>query len=167
MNVLSVDRKILIAFLIGSVLFNMSIFSAPFLLYLGHTDLASWNYQFFSPICHQVPSRSFAAWGHPLGVCARCAGIYAGFLAGILFLSLTLKRPLRQVPKRKYFFLFLTPTLLDFVLNVTGILSSPCILRAFTGFVLGMILPLYIMPGICEMRAQGSWKRPLSMLNHK
>jgi Predicted membrane protein (DUF2085) len=29
-------------------------------------------------VCHQRPERSFVAAGHPLPVCARCTGIYAG-----------------------------------------------------------------------------------------
>ena len=35
------------------------------------------------PVCHQVPDRCFALGGHPLAVCGRCLGIYAGFAAGL------------------------------------------------------------------------------------
>lgn len=39
-----------------------------------------------SLICHQQPARSFHPWGRKLPVCARCAGLYAGAFAGLLFL---------------------------------------------------------------------------------
>jgi hypothetical protein len=33
-------------------------------------------------ICHQRPERSFHFWGAQFPVCARCAGIYVGAVAG-------------------------------------------------------------------------------------
>lgn len=41
-------------------------------------------YAFLSPICHQFPTRSFCAHGHPLGICARCLGGYSGILIAAL-----------------------------------------------------------------------------------
>jgi hypothetical protein len=37
-----------------------------------------------SLICHQRPERSFALWGTPLPVCARCTGIYLGAAIGVI-----------------------------------------------------------------------------------
>lgn len=37
-----------------------------------------------SRLCHQRPDRSFHTHGHQWPVCARCAGLYAGGLAGAL-----------------------------------------------------------------------------------
>lgn len=37
-----------------------------------------------SLICHQQADRSFHIAGHQLPVCARCFGLYAGSLAGVL-----------------------------------------------------------------------------------
>src|SRR5919108_3827467 len=39
-------------------------------------------YQFFSRICHQADERSFHVFGAKLAVCARCTGVYVGFLIG-------------------------------------------------------------------------------------
>src|SRR5262245_39522704 len=36
----------------------------------------------FRRVCHQIPERSFFIAGLPMAVCARCAGAYAGLLAG-------------------------------------------------------------------------------------
>lgn len=154
MGSLSQHKKILILFLGGVLLFNVGYFSAPFLQYTGHQHSASLIYQIFSPLCHQMETRSFSLFGFPLAVCARCTGIYIGFLAGVLYLLATLNKPLRTTPWRGYLFLLFMPALLDFVLNVFGVFSSPGFWRALTGFLLGVILPFYIMPGVCEIGSQ-------------
>ncbi|MCB9592564.1 MAG: DUF2085 domain-containing protein [Sandaracinaceae bacterium] len=50
----------------------------------------------FSGLCHQEVARSFAIDGHPMAVCHRCAGIYAGLAVGAL-----LALALRLDPGRK------------------------------------------------------------------
>jgi uncharacterized membrane protein len=42
---------------------------------------------YLTPVCHRMPSRSFWLAGVPMGLCARCTGIYAG-LALVLLLAL-------------------------------------------------------------------------------
>ena len=37
-------------------------------------------HQVFSLLCHQDPSRTFQPGGEPLAMCARCVGVYVGFL---------------------------------------------------------------------------------------
>ncbi len=163
MQSLTLHRKIFVLFIGASVLFNLLYFSASYFSFIGYLSVASSIYQFFSPLCHQLDSRSFSLFGHPLAVCARCTGIYLGFLAGLVTLLLTLKEPLRAIPKKKYFYVLFAPAMLDFLLNFLGILSTPSLLRAFTGFMIGMILPFYIMPGICEIGSQ--WVFGTHLLN--
>jgi uncharacterized membrane protein len=39
----------------------------------------------FASLCHQIPARCFdTAWGHPMPLCCRCFGIYAGALLAVL-----------------------------------------------------------------------------------
>lgn len=75
-----------------------------------------------SRICHQHPDRCFYVFGQPLALCARCLGIYSGFvifykaagrlkiyhylyaaaavfLAGDLFIEFILKIPLGNLLK--------------------------------------------------------------------
>lgn len=40
----------------------------------------------FSPFCHQNPERTLILGGDLMPVCSRCAGIYAGILAGAVLL---------------------------------------------------------------------------------
>jgi len=41
-------------------------------------------YMVGSVICHQLPERSFHLWSHPMAVCARCTGIYAGAAVAVI-----------------------------------------------------------------------------------
>jgi uncharacterized membrane protein len=41
-------------------------------------------YEVFEPFCHQQPERTWQLQGHPLGVCTRCLGAYAGVLLAAL-----------------------------------------------------------------------------------
>src|SRR3974377_1510416 len=41
-------------------------------------------YAFFSPLCHQIDSRSIHLLGAPLAVCGRCSSIYFAFLLGTI-----------------------------------------------------------------------------------
>jgi uncharacterized membrane protein len=36
----------------------------------------------FAGICHQRPERTLVLAGHAMSVCSRCAGVYAGVVAG-------------------------------------------------------------------------------------
>src|SRR5688572_10524064 len=60
------------------------IVAAPVLLGEGYSGASSPIYTFFSYICHQMSDRSLHLDGHPLAVCSRCFGVYAGLLAGLL-----------------------------------------------------------------------------------
>lgn len=40
-------------------------------------------------VCHQIPERSYWAWGRPLPLCARCTGQYLGALVVLAYLVWT------------------------------------------------------------------------------
>ncbi len=75
--------RLLMAVLWGMIC--LMVFAAPFLAAHSHSLLSSFVYLFFSPVCHQLPARSFAMLGHPWGVCQRCAGMYLGLFTASLF----------------------------------------------------------------------------------
>jgi uncharacterized membrane protein len=108
-------------------------------------------YAVYTPVCHQVASRSFHLLGHPLAVCARCLGIYLGFLAGLA--SYPLFRDFRRVrlPPTWVFWAVSAPIVLDTLANFAGLWSTPNIFRFATGILWGTILPFYFITGIAEL----------------
>ena len=75
-------------------------------------------YEIFAPVCHQLAERSFHLAGHPLAVCHRCFGFYAGFTLGLIVLPLL--RPVRNwlLDKPRRILLFLAPTAIDWLLPI-------------------------------------------------
>ncbi len=53
-------------------------------------------------VCHQRPERSFVSCGHAWPVCGRCAGIYLGAAAGVLFIGVRRGGIARAVPPRHW-----------------------------------------------------------------
>jgi hypothetical protein len=77
------------AFVAASAAWAVLLVLAPFLASRPHAStLASalivGVYGFGSLICHQLPERSYQLWTAQMPVCARCAGIYFGAVAGAI-----------------------------------------------------------------------------------
>lgn len=123
------------------------IFAAPWLWAEGQGIAALTLYQGFSAVCHQMPERSFHLFGHPLGVCARCAGIYMGFAAGLMLYPFV--RDLRETtfPDRRILLLAAAPLLIDFAGGYAGLFSTTFLSRAATGIIAGAVASFYIVPG--------------------
>jgi uncharacterized membrane protein len=119
----------------------------------GFGPLGSLVYAFFSPLCHQIASRSFHLFGEPLAVCGRCSAIYFGFLAGTIIYPLYRMRkgsPRAPQPGRMYLILSILPVLVDFTLEAAGVYDSSNVIRAATGAWFGVMLPFLIIPGAVE-----------------
>ncbi len=127
------------------------IVGAPLAVANGHPLIAGTIYQTFSHLCHQLPERSFFMDGHPLAVCARCTGIYAGFAIAVVLYPLM--RSLRQTetPQRKWLFLAAAPLAIDFFFEFSGIGHNTHSSRLLTGALLGGVAVFYIMPGLLDL----------------
>lgn len=69
-------------FLITTVVWAVSLIAAPYLTTHHSAQRPSLRtaalvYVLGSMVCHQLPARSFHAWGVQVPVCARCVGLYA------------------------------------------------------------------------------------------
>lgn len=135
------------------------IVGAPLASAGGHESLAFVLYHGLGTVCHQMPERAFWLAGHPLAVCARCSGIYAGFAAAVLLYPLLLPlisrlRPVSGTPRREWLILALAPTTIDFTLGITGLWANTHLSRSLTGAWLGAWLAFYVVPGVLEIVRQ-------------
>lgn len=135
---------------IALLLWLTGIFLAPYL----RSRASPWQgllYAFYSPVCHQVPERCYFLFGHPLGVCARCLGIYLGCLVGLsLYPWLRGFRRL-ELPGTRLFLLLSSPILIDTLGNFTMLWTTPNPGRLGTGLIWGTILPFYFITGMADL----------------
>jgi uncharacterized membrane protein len=147
-------RRILLlvylATLTGVLAWLGAIGLAPYLKSRG-VPLGRFIYACFSPVCHQIPARSFLAWGYPLAVCARCLGIYSGFLAGMALYPMLRGFSTVRLPKTKNFLAVTVPIAVDTAGNFFRFWATSNVLRLATGFLWGTILPFYLMTGLAEL----------------
>lgn len=135
------------------------IFGAPVALARGDFLLAETIYHGFSHACHQIPERSFYVAGHPLAVCARCAGLYIGCALGLV--SYPLVRPLKRTdtPPRRWLIAAAVPTTVDFGLGFFGLWENTHWSRALTAGLLGVVTAFYLVPGLVDAGQIILWRR--------
>jgi uncharacterized membrane protein len=143
-------RAVYILTVAGAFLWIGAIFLAPWLAGRGAAGAARVIYFAFSPICHQISDRCFTLGGHPLAVCGRCLGTYAGFAAGLLLYPLVRGFSRIALPPAWVFLMSILPMALDGAAGVAGIWASPIGIRFATGFAWGTVLPFYFVTGVAD-----------------
>jgi len=125
----------------------------PFWIHLGHGQnlLTRGTVFFFSGVCHQIPERSFHLWGEPTACCARCLGVYAGFLIGTAVFPLARNGLTGGFPSPRILGAAVVPAVMDFVLARLGIFDSGNLVRAITGLIPGAVASFYLLPGVFEI----------------
>jgi uncharacterized membrane protein len=135
------------------------IVAAPLAVAHGQELLGQAIYQSFSRVCHQLPERSFAVAGHPLAVCARCTGLYAGLAFGVLLFPLARSLRSTETPARLWLFIAAAPTALDFLLGFLGVWPNTHFSRAATGALLGAVAAFFIVPGLVDLSQMSRRRR--------
>ena len=96
-----------------------------------------------SLVCHQRPERSYQLWTAQMPVCARCAGIYAGAVIGVIasaWRSGSVGARVRRLGPRAILALAVTPTLVTLVYEwTTGDMPAHAI-RAAAGVAIGLVV---------------------------
>ena len=136
---------------VGSLLFVGLIVAAPIARATEYGALAATLYQAFSHACHQQPERSFFIAGQPFAVCARCTGLYIGFVLIVLLYPLLTSLRRTDPPQRKWLFLSVVPLAIDFGLGFLGIWENTRASRFLTGALLGGVVVFYVMPALAEL----------------
>lgn len=93
----------------------------------------------FRLFCHGMPARSLSLFGTSMPICARCVGIYAGLLAGVVTFALMavsgLGHAIGERLLRMMLLLAATPMALDGLTQATGLRESTNELRIGTGLL--------------------------------
>ncbi len=140
----------------GVVLFLVSAWAflivlAPLAMGAGLSGISAPIYNFYSFICHQLPSRSFHIVGHQFGVCSRCFGVYFGLVIGLLayplFRSIDDFQPLPRV----WLFLSMIPMAIDWSLGFFDVWENNHVSRVSTGLILGIACSVFIVPALVEL----------------
>jgi uncharacterized membrane protein len=149
---MTAKNKIILVYLstlTGIIVWLGTIFLAPY-LESESSRSAGFIYALFSPTCHQIPNRCFYAFGYPMAVCARCFGIYSGFLAGTLIYPLLKGFSSPSLPRIRTLVFVSVPIVLDTAANFLGMWTSAGWLRFLTGLIWGSILPFYFLAGLSD-----------------
>lgn len=132
----------------AAALFVGVVLLAPAARGAGWPLLSEVLYGSFRLACHQSPERSFWVAGHPMAVCARCSGLYAGALLGFLAYPLGRAVTRADAPRRAWLLWAAVPTTLDFALGVLGLWDNTHWSRFGTALPLGAVAAFYIVPGL-------------------
>lgn len=99
----------------------------------------------YSNVCHQNPIKSFTCTNVPFLVCARCSGIYFGaFISSFVLIFYKHQINLRT----KYLYLLSIPMVIDVAFLIFNIYNYNKFASAFTGFLFGSAVFVYILGGI-------------------
>lgn len=104
----------------------------------------------YTPVCHQMAERSLTLGGHPLGVCARCTGLYLGGLIG-LYAGFAVGGVRRRRPNPVWFAILAVPTLIDVALPFLGLEGLSSLPRLLLAVPPGVLAGLYLAIGIHDL----------------
>ena len=141
--------------LLLSLLWLGLIWAAPYSMATGRESISIVLCQSFSAVCHRLPERSFHWMGFPLGVCARCTGIYVGVVVGLLLYPWLRRLENPQSPDRRWLIGAAIPMAIDFGGGLIGLFTNTSSSRAATGAMFGLAAAFYLIPGfvwICRSR---------------
>lgn len=145
-------RLTYILILTASLLWCAVLLVSPLLASEKHQS-AFWIRLFFSRLCHQQPDRSLWMSGISLPVCARCTGIYFGFLLGTALFPV-LKKPLVSAMSWRLWFGFaLALGGSEWLISKIGLFTNLWV-RAGTGLVLGILTAYCTLRGLSELLHQ-------------
>jgi len=146
------QQRLYTAVLLLTLVWCILIFMPPFLARIGGSRFSFFIRLFFAPICHQMENRSFSLGDVTLAVCARCTGIYLGFLAGVLTMPL-IRRIFHGLDYRKLLLGGFALMGLEFLLT-HSVLPSVGLWRAVSGAWIGGLTGLLALISLFELQCK-------------
>ena len=134
---------------LAALLFVGGTYLAP-LLEGGGVGGAKLARSLYLPVCHQSPERSFAVGDGTQSVCARCAGLYWGGVAG-LFGAAWLVVGRRVQPRPAWLLWAAVPTLVDAALPWIGLRGLSALPRHLLAWPLGLVAGLFLAVGVADL----------------
>lgn len=144
MQVIEVHNKQLYAGILVSALFLVVAGLGPGFFSAEFANPSSWQYQFFSALCHQIPDRSFSYSGIQMAVCARCIGIYGSFLAGIILMPAFSVFNFSKKTEKYWLIGAILLNLIDIIGNYFSIWTNSDISRILLGSLFGLSLAVIL-----------------------
>ena len=136
---------VLIAAVLAAV-FVLGAFAVPWLEARGVSAAKPFRL-LYAPLCHQLDSRCLKVDARAVAVCARCAGLYLGGLAGLLLAAGAIVGRGRE-PRPIWLAIAFAPTLVDAGLpwvGLSGLGNGPRLLLALpAGLMAGVFLAIGI-----------------------
>ncbi len=117
-------------------------------------------------VCHRLPTHSFAIFGRPLPLCARCSGIYLGVVWGFAYLAGCGRLRHANYPRRNHLFILLSLIVIMGIDGFNSLFHDMGILdlyppqnwlRLVTGMGTGIAIAMIIAPTF----AQTAWREPI------
>jgi uncharacterized membrane protein len=138
------DTKIVLGFVAAIPAFILGM-AACCSFAIAHGASMKWRLA-FRMMCHGLERRCLELFDVPMPICARCAGIYLGMLAGIAFFLIV---PwLRERVMRNVAFAAVIPLALDGLTQLAGLRESNNSLRMATGLIAGLAFGLWVLSAI-------------------
>ncbi|RMF44923.1 MAG: DUF2085 domain-containing protein [Anaerolineae bacterium] len=117
-------------------------------------------------VCHRIDVRSFHLGARAIPLCARCTGMYAGAMLGLLYQRLVAPRHSALPPLRLWIPLGLlaaafvvdgTNSYLHFFPGAPGLYQPNNILRLLTGTGVGVVISAFLYPAFQDTM----WQHPV------
>lgn len=143
-------RRWLAAVTLAATAYCAGIVLAPWLEHRG-SAAGSWLRLAFAPTCHQQPERCLDLGAGRLAVCARCSGLYAG---GVLGLLASVLSGVRRRPTVPVILAASLPTILDVAAGLIGLPSLPNWPRFLMAVALGAVFGLLLADAVADLSAR-------------
>jgi len=143
-------RLLVAAVACAAAIWCAGIVLAPWLEHRG-SAAGSWLRLAFAPSCHQQPERCLDLGAGKLAVCARCAGLYAGGLLGLLA---TVLSGVRRRPTVPVLLAASLPTVLDVAAGLIGLPSLPNWPRFLIAVAPGAVFGLLVADAVADLAAR-------------